>query len=243
MKKSDAGVIGKDGAENTNLHIDHRKRLRMRFIKNGLSSFEPHNILELLLFFSIPRVDTNNIAHTLLERYKTLSAVFDADIEDLMRIPGIGENSAVLIKLIPELSRAYMMDKLTRYPNFGDLDKVGEYLTNYYIGAVRETVVLLLLNNNLELIDCVKLSEGAVNISSVNPRLIAEIGLRKNASCFILAHNHPDGNLTPSNDDIITTRRVHECFETLEMPMLEHIIVAGGKYRPILCGLTKKPEQ
>ena len=94
-----------------NPHEGHRERLKERFLNEGLLGFHDHNILELLLFYVIPRKDTNEIAHELLREFGSLSAVFDADIELLKQVPGIGDNAATFIKLIPQLARAYMMDK------------------------------------------------------------------------------------------------------------------------------------
>ena len=121
-----------------NPHKDHRSRLRCRFLSEGLSSIPDHNILELLLFFAIPRKDTNEIAHSLIDKFGSLSGVFDADYNLLINTEGIGENAATLIKLIPSLARAYLMDKETRYPNFSDIHKLGTFLVNYFIGMTKE---------------------------------------------------------------------------------------------------------
>ena len=92
-------------------HDGHRKRLKARFVKSGLDDFEPHNVLELLLFYSIPRKDTNPIAHKLISRFGSLSGVFDAKPEELMKVDGITENTAVLISMVPQLARKYLKDE------------------------------------------------------------------------------------------------------------------------------------
>ena len=86
------------------MHSQHRKRMKERFLLEGLEHFEPHNILELLLFYSVPQKDTNETAHLLIERFGSLRGVLDAPFEELCRVPGIKEHSATLIKLIPALA-------------------------------------------------------------------------------------------------------------------------------------------
>lgn len=215
-------------------HKDHRKRLRKRFINEGLDSFDNHVILELLLTFSIPLKDTNETAHALLDYYKSISAVFDADFEDLLAREGIGEQSAVLLKLIPSLFRVYSLDKAVSRPNFNDIDKLGEYLVSYFIGCTRERATVILLDNSMSMIDCINIHDGTVNEGTINVRKIAEIGFSRNASSFVLAHCHPDGDVTPSREDINTSNVLKRTFDILGMPMVEHIIVAGNRYLPLL---------
>lgn len=220
--------------QNNNPHKDHRSRLRGRFISEGLNSFPDHNILELLLFYSIPRKDTNELAHTLIDKFGSLSAVFDADYNLLLNTEGVGENTATLIKLIPSLARAYLMDKETRYPNFSDIHKLGTFLVNYFIGMTKERLIAIFLNNNAEMIDMMLISEGIVNKTGGSIRKIAESGFARNASFIVLAHNHPDGDSRPSEDDIALTRAYASTFHDLELPLVEHIVVGGNTYNCIL---------
>lgn len=219
-----------------NPHKHHRSRLRARFQKEGLRSFEDHNILELLLFYAIPQKDTNDLAHALLDKFGSLAAVFDAEIGDLYKVNGIGENAATLIKLIPQLSRAYLMDKDTRYPAFTDLHKLGNYLVNYFIGEKNEKLIAVLLNNKCEMIDILIVSEGTVNRTEGSVRKIAEAAFSKSAASFVLAHNHPDGNCTPSAADVSFTSNYRKIFDELGLPLVEHIVVGGVSYVGILTG-------
>jgi DNA repair protein RadC len=219
-----------------NPHKHHRSRLRARFQKESLRSFEDHNILELLLFYAIPQKDTNDLAHALLDKFGSLSAVFDADLGELCKVNGIGENAATLIKLIPQLARAYLMDKETRYPNFSDLHKLGAYLVNYFIGENNEKLIAVLLNNKCDLIDIIVVSEGTVNRTDGFMRKIAEAAFAKKAASFVLAHNHPDGNCTPSAADISLTSNYSRIFSDLGLPLTEHIVVGGVSYVGILTG-------
>ena len=217
-----------------NPHKDHRSRLRKRFQDDGLSGFEDHNILELLLFFSIPRKDTNELAHSLIDKFGSLSAVFDADYNLLVNTEGVGENTATLIKLIPALARAYLMDKETRYPNFSDLHKLGTYLVNYFVGMTKERLIAIFLNNRAEMIDTLIVSDGVVNSTGISIRKIAEAAFARNASFVVLAHNHPDGDSRPSEEDISLTRTYMATFRDIDLPLVEHIVVGGSGYTGIL---------
>ncbi len=220
-------------AKTENLHKDHRKRLKGRFLDEGLDNFTDHNILELLLFYSIPRKDTNPTAHELMNKFGSLSNVFDASVSDLITINGITENSAVLLKLIPKLARAYLLDKDTRYPIFSSSEKIGKYLVNFYIGEKNERPLALFFTNRMELIKVFPLSDGTVSASDISARKILEEGFSKKAACFALAHNHPDGDPAPSVEDIEVTERLSALFDSLGMPMVDHYIVAGSSYKAI----------
>ncbi len=215
-------------------HKDHRQRLRARFKYVGLYSFHDHNILELLLFYAIPRKDTNELAHSLLNEFGSLAAVFDADPNLLMKVSGIGENAATLIKLIPQLSRAYLMDKETRYPDFSDIHKLGTYLVNYFIGETKEKLIAIFLNNRVEMIGTFVINEGSVNRTDGSVRRLAEAAFANNAASFVLAHNHPDGNSMPSSADISLTTNYIKIFKNLGIPLAEHIVVGGSNYTGIL---------
>ncbi len=213
-----------------NPHKDHRSRLRNRFLKEGMNGFEPHQILELLLFYAIPRRDVNPLAHRLLDTFGSLSAVLDAEYEDLLRCPGVGENTAVLLKMMVPICRAYLMDKETRYPHFGDLHKLGSYLVNYFVGETKEKLVAVHLNNRAEMMGIDVISEGVVNKTDVSLRLIADAALRKNAAAIVLAHNHPEGPCEPSSADVALTNEIAAVLGKLGIPLSEHFIIGGNHY-------------
>ena len=216
------------------MHKDHRKHTKDRFLSEGLDSFEPHNVLELLLFYSIPQKDTNETAHMLINRFGSLSAVFDAPYDDLLTVPGISEHSATLIKLIPAISRRYAMEKNSKVTKLSSIEDIGKYLVARYLGVTEETVLLLLLDNKFGLIDCVKVHEGSVNSSAITMRKLIETALFKRASMVVLAHTHPPGVALPSSDDLFTTQQVKRAFDLVEIGMLAHIIVAGDTFTNIL---------
>lgn len=216
------------------MHKDHRIRVKNRFLAEGFDHFEPHNILEMLLFYAIPQKDTNELAHSLINRFGSLEKVFDASFDELLTVPGIKEHSATLIKMIPSLARIYYMEKNKSGESLANLDAWGQYFVNRYIGIEVETVFLLLLDNKFNMIECAKIHEGSVNSSAISIRKMAEIIFAKNASMVVLAHNHPSGLPIPSAEDLATTNEIIRSFRSLEIRMLAHIIVAGDQYVDIL---------
>ena len=212
------------------MHKDHRTRVKNRFLAEGLDHFEPHNILELLLFYAIPQKDTNELAHSLINRFGSLENVFDASYQDLLTVPGIKEHSATLIKMIPALARRYSIEKNKSGESLVDVDAWGKYFVSRYVGVNVETVFLLLLDNKFNVIDCVKLHEGSVSSSAVNIRKMTEIIFSKNAPMVVLAHNHPSGVAIPSGADIDLTIDLFRAFQVLDITFLAHILVAGDTY-------------
>jgi len=215
-------------------HEGHRQRLKNRFLQNGLDSFEKHNILELLLFYSIPQKDTNDLAHTLLDNFGTLKGVFEADFSELIKIPGIKENTATLIKLIPELAREYMFEEIAEERVFDTADKIGKFFVNKYIGEVNEVVYLMLLDNGFKLLNVTKIHEGSVSSARVSPRKIMNQVIKYNASMAVVAHNHPNGLAVPSMEDVNTTYSLRMILENYEVKLIEHILVGGNEYFPII---------
>lgn len=221
MKKQNSG---------NQLHSGHRERLRERFLSEGLSGFNDHNILELLLFYALPRVDTNELAHRLLDRFGSLSRVFDADIADIAAVPGMGEKSAALIKLIPQLSSAYRMDKFFPDSRRMDMREIGEFLTEYFADKDEEIMVTLLLDNAGRMISCDEQFRGTVDAVQIDARKLLESVMVKKPTSVVVAHNHPRGVLVPSNADIKTTKTLEDIFETAGIKMRDHLLVAGESW-------------
>ena len=213
-----------------NPHAGHRKRLRERFIQNGLEHFQKHNILELLLFNTIPRQDTNELAHRLIDEFGSLSGVFDASIEQLMKVKGIGENSAVLIKLIPAIGKVYLDDKNTIGTILKTTSESGNFLLPKFIGETSELVYLLCLDNKNKVLGCPLICRGDIVSANFTPRRVVEAALKYGATSVILSHNHPRGFALPSNDDINTTEQLYETLRRVNIKLLDHIIVAGEDF-------------
>lgn len=216
-----------------NPHKGHRSRLKNEFLKNGLDNFELYRIIELLLFFSIPQGDVNELAHRLADRYGSLAAMCDAPVEQLAQTEGVGMHTATLIKLVPALARRYILGggSKDRYDN---IEKLGKMLCARYVGITNEVVYLTLLDNSYKMIDFIKIHEGSVNSVAVNPRACIEAAIDRRAAMAVISHNHPHGIAVASSDDMNTTKTLSDAFEIVGIPLLEHIIVAGNVYRPLV---------
>ena len=211
------------------LHDGHRQRLIQRFLEEDLDNFEPHNVLELLLFYAIPRKDTNELAHVLIDTFGSLKGVFDAPYEELIKVTGIGPNTAALLKLIPSLTRTYYSSD-ARSVILDTSEKSGEYFLPYYIGQTEEVVRLACLDAGGKVISNQILHRGSANAAEVNIRKIVNIALRNNAMGVILAHNHPGGLPLPSEEDVATTKSIREALMPMGILLMDHIIVAGQDY-------------
>ena len=212
------------------VHDGHRNRLKSRFLSQGLSVFEDHNILELLLFYSIPRSDTNEIAHALLDEFKTLSGVFDAPVEALCNVKGISAHSATLIKLIPDLMAAYHTDKTKSIEIVRSVKDAGRYFVPRFHGKKNEEVLVLLLDDKKRVIRCEKLFEGTVNTTPITAKKVVAAAVNSNATAVILSHNHPGGLVLPSHSDIIATEKVYNALKLINVQLCDHIVVADGDY-------------
>ena len=211
------------------MHDGHRNRLKNRFLNEGLTNFEDHNVLELLLFYSIPRSDTNEIAHELLNKFGSLHGVFEAGMEDLMSVNGISRHSAVLIKMIPELFVVYGRDKVRDIQKINSSDDAKQFFIPRFYGKVREEVQLVLLDDKMNIIKWVKIYEGSVNSANVPIRKIVEIAIENRATNVIIAHNHPTGLILPSKDDLRATAKVREALALVDVKLLDHVIVSDNE--------------
>lgn len=211
-------------------HDGHRKRLKARFVKSGLDDFEPHNVLELLLFYSVPRKDTNPLAHRLINHFGTLSGVFDAKVEELMKVEGVTENTAVLISMIPQVARKYLEDKADLGNIVGDFNDIGTYLMPKFVGRTVETVMLAALDNKNKIISCNIIAEGESNRANVSKRKIAEEAMRAGATRVIIAHNHPRGFAIPSVEDIYLTEEVYSFLKAVDIELIDHIVFAEDDF-------------
>lgn len=212
------------------MHDGHRKRLKELFILEGLDNFNELQVLELLLFYGIPRVDTNPIAHRLLNKFGTLSQVLEAPMEELQKVEGVGPHAASLLHLTTAVGRYYMVNRAMQSKILSTTEKCGDFLVPFFHGRSKETVFLLCLDAKCKLLCCREVSEGSVNSAGVSPRKVAEIALGVNATTVVLAHNHPSGIAVPSAEDVQTTYRVAAALDTMEIVLADHIIVADGDY-------------
>jgi len=212
------------------IHDGHREKMRRRFRTGGLDSFADHEALELLLFYAIPRKDTNETAHLLLERYGSLSAIFSAPVEDLMKSEGIGESAAVFLKLVPQICQKAKLRDIARDTILNSTEKLGAYLIERFAGETSEVLYELCLDRKCKLLACKRLSEGGADSAELNIRKLVENALLNSASGVVLAHNHPSGIALPSREDYTATDQAFKALQTINVALLDHIIVADGDF-------------
>lgn len=208
-----------------NLHKNHRQRLKKRFLMNEFESFEEHNILELLLFYSIPRKDTNNIAHRLIDTFGSISGVFDAGYEELLQVSGIGEQSATLIKMISTCTRVYYEDKQRRYKKYDSVTKLMKFFAPKFIGMDKELLYAAYFDNTNKLASCDKISEGTFDHTQINIEKIVKKSYAYKCKNIVIAHNHPTGIAVPSTSDQIATIELKKALNLLNINLVDHIIV------------------
>ena len=212
------------------IHDGHRQRMKDRFIQEGLDHFSEFEALEILLYYAIPRKDTNPIAHGLISRFGSLAQVLDASVEELEQVSGISRNAAVLMKMVTEMGRYYLVKRNEETKILKTIAECGEYLKPYFFGRVNETVFLLCLDAKCKVIGCRKVGEGSVNSANVPIRRIVEMALAANATSVVLAHNHPSGVAMPSREDIATSHRVAAALSMVDVILVDHIVVADDDF-------------
>ena len=212
-------------------HGGHRERLRKRFEQEGLDHFELHNLIELLLFTIIPRRDTNGIAHRLVDRFHSLPGILDAPIDELCRVDGIGEQTAVFLHMIPQLARLYLSESVhpTDAPILS-LEDAAEFINLRMLGYDHEVVFAMLLTNTGYVRFSDVIVHGSLSSAQFSTRELLSICTKYRCNLIVLAHNHPDGSVRPSADDIMATAKIIQALEFSGVQLMDHIITANGVY-------------
>ena len=212
------------------VHDGHRDRKRDQFLRCGAESFAEHELLELLLFYAVPRKDTNPIAHALINRFGSLQGVLSASFEELTKVPEVGKNAAVLIQLIAPLYRQSLIFAADHEVVLDTRERIGAYFRDIFIAHPAETMYQLCLDAKGRKLDVSKVGEGDVGSVGVNVRRIMENALRTRAVMVALAHNHPSGVALPSPEDRAATRQVQTALDAVGVRLVEHIITADNDY-------------
>lgn len=209
-------------------HVGHRGRLRERFIKAGMEGFAEHEVVELLLTLAIPRGDTKPAAKALLARFGNLRGILDAPPEEVQSVQGVAGVTAINLRVIRAAATLY----LQQVSEGGELLREPEHLRDFWrakIGMLQHEVFAVayldsackLLRDGVEI-----LQEGTTNRAAVYPRRIIEAALRREAAALVLAHNHPNGDVQPSEQDKVITRAIVLAAETVELRILDHLVVS-----------------
>ena len=211
------------------LHDGHRQRSKRRYLAVGAQGLEDRQLLELLLFYAIPRQDTNETAHRLLKRFGSLQSVLNAAPEELTGVDGVGENAAVLLRLAGDIALRARCSTLPQKV-LNSTDRTGAYFMELLAGQRQELLYQVCLDAKGKLLTCRCISKGSVAASPVSVRQVVENALYAGASSIILAHNHPSGVALPSQQDVLVTRQLQEALAPLQIRLADHIVVADGDY-------------
>ena len=211
--------------EKKNIHKDHRQRVRTRYLHEGVGSMAEHNIIELLLFFGIPYKDTNPIAHELIDTFGDINGILDAPAEELMKIDGIGENAATLIKLVRDISLLYADGSLAAADK-KKKSNVTDFIKSKYIKETNEIVYIIGVDADGRPEQCSKISEGSFDRATIDNRSVVENVLRIGSKNIVIAHNHPHGFAVPSAADIETTVQLKALLSSIGVNLVDHIIVS-----------------
>lgn len=211
------------------VHDGHRARKKQQFLHRGADSFADHELLELALYYAIPRRDTNELAHRLLETFGSLQGVLNAPVEELQKVDGVGESAAVFLHLMPELLKRAQMTRPGER-NLNSPEKCGSYFLRLLGGETREVLYQLCLDGKGKLLLCRQLSQGDMDSAALSVKQVVNNALACGASAVVLGHNHPSGVALPSEEDQAVTLRVRDALKTLDIRLLDHIVVADGDY-------------
>jgi len=208
----------------------HRDRLRQKFLNGGLAAFLDYEIVELLLTLGTPRRDCKAPAREALKEFKTFGGVLEARPEDLQRIPGIGSRNVFGLKLVHEVSRRFLKDKMMSRPVCHSSQEVHDYLCHALRDLKKERFKVIFLDPKNQVIEEKTLFEGTVDSSAVYPREVIRDALRYEASALIFAHNHPSGDPEPSLCDREVTRDLVFAARVVQIKVLDHIVVGSNRY-------------
>lgn len=216
------------------MHEGHRQRMRDKFLKGGVSAFLPHEFLEMLLFYAIPRCNTNEIAHELIDRFGSFRGVLDASLEELKSVKGIGENAAIFLKILSSANSFYFQEEQDKVERFDSLSAARDFGISRFVGATNEDIYALLLDNQLRKIDCIHLNKGTVNHVAFDLAELYLNCLTRGVSAVILYHNHPRGLAVPSQEDLEVTYQLQGKLSDINVCLLEHFVVSDFSCMPIL---------
>ncbi len=211
-----------------NVHQGHRIRKKEKYNKFGIDSLHPHEVLEILLFFGIPRKDTNETAHELIDKFGSLAGVLEADIDSLKSVKNMTDNAAVLIHLVLDIAKLYNISKLSVNNKLSLSENIKTFLTQKYFGATDEKTLLLLFDSNNCMVGYMTLNEGGTDISEINIGKIVKIANIKNVTRVAIAHNHPD-NSSVSTNDIVSSKKIAYHLKSVGIELIESFVITQNK--------------
>ena len=210
------------------IHAGHRRRVKQEFAARGIDGWPDHRALELLLFYAIPQGDVNPIAHALIDRFGCLAGVLDASVDELQKVPGVGEHTAVLLRLLPALCGRYQEQRSGAGELVNTPEEAAAVLAPYFFGARNEMVYILCLDSKRKLLGVRRVAEGSIYASDINIRRIVEEAMGLRASGIYLAHNHISNLAFPSQADWQATDAVRGAIGPVGLELIDHLIFVDG---------------
>ena len=208
----------------------HYARLRQRFLLGGIDGFLDYEVVELLLKLADNRRDQKITAKLLLNTFKSLRGVLEANPEHLKRIKGIGDSNIFGLKLVQSVARRYLKEQIIGGEFIQSSENVLDYLRHNLRDRGREVFLAVLLNGRNQVLDIVELFEGTLITSAVYPREVIKLILERDAAAVIFVHNHPSGNPNPSKDYQTLTRKLKAACATIDVQLHDHLIIAGNDF-------------
>ena len=210
-------------------HDGHRERVLQKFLQYGGDIFADYELLEFLLMQAIPRKDVKPLAKELLSRFGDVSAIVQANPDQLKQIKGIGEHTIAFLKLVLYTGQRLTKEKLNKAPVLADWESMLDYAQMLYAGETVEKLRVLFLNQKLQLMHTEVHQTGTINHVPIYPREVLKRALNLNASAIIMMHNHPSGDPMPSGDDIVATKEIEKMLKTIPIRLLDHLIIGQNR--------------
>ena len=209
------------------LHDGHRKRLKAQFLAHG-EDFHDHQLLELLLCYAIPQGDVNDLAHELVERFGSLAGVLDASVEELKKVKGVGDHTAVFLRMLPAVLGRYQGARTRLSAIINSPEEAYAWLEPYFFGARNEMVYVLCLDGKRQVLGVRKVAEGSIELAEVNTRRIAEEAIGLRAAQIYVAHNHVSNLAIPSQADWLTTDTLRGALRPIGIELIDHLVFVDG---------------
>lgn len=209
-------------------HTGHRERMKAEFLARGLEGWPDHRVLELLLFYTIPQGDVNDLAHELVERFGSLAGVLDASVEELKKVKGVGEHTAVFLRMLPAVLGRYQGARTRLSAIINSPEEAYAWLEPYFFGARNEMVYVLCLDGKRQVLGVRKVAEGSIELAEVNTRRIAEEAIGLRAAQIYVAHNHVSNLAIPSQADWLTTDTLRGALRPIGIELIDHLVFVDG---------------
>ena len=209
-------------------HTGHRERMKAEFLARGLEGWPDHRVLELLLFYTIPQGDVNDLAHELVERFGSLAGVLDASVEELKKVKGVGDHTAVFLRMLPAVLGRYQGARTRLSAIINSPEEAYAWLEPYFFGARNEMVYVLCMDGKRQVLGVRKVAEGSIELAEVNTRRIAEEAIGLRAAQIYVAHNHVSNLAIPSQADWLTTDTLRGALRPIGIELIDHLVFVEG---------------